>query len=405
MPAETLEAPPTHEPTPAMSDAMAELTALEAGEPHEPAKETKDEPKEQSTPKPEAKAKSEGETEKKADAAAKKPEVKPDPKVQAKADGDKAAAKSDEKPQEKNFKALREARDNFESENKRLKAELKEASTKLSASPVPKEFEERLAASDKLVKDLRVQLAQKDVTTDEGFQRDFYKPYVAQWSRSMQAVMGLQYADENGVAKSLTKEDAEFILSLPDAKSLAEARKLFGDDNIHALTILATHKQRIAELHERMQEAKSDAQKILDAKREKDADAEKDKNSRMGTIWKAANESVLELDPLFKPSDDDSDGSELLKKGLSEFDLAFSDDPTLTPEKRFELHAKIRHQSGAYHRLTAALKAAKDKLAEQDEELEGYRESEPKAEGSAKAVKSERMTMATMRDELAALDK
>lgn len=399
--AATLEAPAQHEPTPAMSDAMAELTALEAGEPHEPAKETQDEPKEKPAAKP-AKAKEE--------APATEGDKKPEAKA-AKVDKEKPAAKetkpdpSAEKPQEKNFKALREARDKYEGEATTLKKELGELKKQLSASPVPKEFEERLAASDKLVKDLRVQLAQKDVTTDEGFQRDFYKPYVAQWSRSMQAVMGLQYADENGVAKSLTKEDAEFILSLPDAKSLAEARKLFGDDNIHALTILATHKQRIAELHERMQEAKSDAQKILDTKREKETATQAENNSRMGTIWKAANESVLELDPLFKPSDDDADGSELLKKGLAEFDLAFSDDASLTPEKRFELHAKIRHQSGAYHRLTAALKAAATKLKEQDEELEGYRESEPKTEGSAKAVKSERMTMETMRDELAALDK
>lgn len=402
MPAETLEAPATHEPTAAMTDAMAELTALEAGEPHEPAKEAKDEPKEKpakpvkakdETPKSEGDKKPDKEDEKVGKESA-KPAAK-----------DKPTEATAEKPQEKNFKALREARDKFESESTTLKKELGELKKQLSAAPVPKEFEEKLAAAEKRAKDLAVQLAQKDVTTDEGFQRDFYKPYVAQWSRSMQAVMGLQYADENGVAKSLTKEDAEFILSLPDAKSLAEARKLFGDDNIHALTILATHKQRIAELHERMQEAKSDAQKILDTKREKETATQAENNSRMGTIWKAANESVLELDPLFKPSDDDADGSELLKKGLAEFDLAFSDDASLTPEKRFELHAKIRHQSGAYHRLTAALKAAKDKLAEQDEELEGYRESEPKAEGSAKAVKSERMTMATMRDELAALDK
>jgi hypothetical protein len=286
-------------------------------------------------------------------------------------------------PQEKNFKELRATVDRERTEKVQLQNRLKELETKLATSSVPKEFEEKLTARETELKQMREKLAQHDFTTSEEYQTNFYKPYVASWTRAMQSVMGLSAVDGNGNTVAVSKADAEALLTMPEGKMLAEARTLFGDDNLSALTLLATHKQRIQESYERMSEAKTNGQKLSDANREKAGLAKAEQANRIKGLWKTENEELAKSNPLFQPDETDAEGTDLLKKGLQEVDHAFSDDPNLTAENRLKLHAKIRNQSAAFSRLDSTVKARDARIVELETELKAFRASEPDTAASA----------------------
>lgn len=375
---ETLEAAPE-----TSINAMAELSALDDGKAVGDKSSMPPPVTKEATPplKPKIEAKPAAKIEVKPDAKPneEKVVVKPAP---AKTDAKNVDVKG-EAPQEKNFKELRASLDREKTEKAAAIKERDELKARITANAIPKEYEEKLTVRETELKAMRDKLAQKDFTESEEYQTQYYKPYVATWSRAMQSVMGLPATNAEGQPQAMTKEDAEYLLSLPEGKMLTEARRVFGDDNITALTMLSTHKQRIQEAYERMMEAKSNGEKITQARIEKEGLEQGERSQRIKNLWQSSNDEIAKSDPLFVPDADDLEGTKLLNEGLAEVDNAFSDNPELTPEKRIAAHAKIRFQSGAYGRVVAKLKASDEKISELETELKAYRESEPEAQASA----------------------
>lgn len=317
-----------------------------------------------------------------AKAAEKSPEK---PKAEAKAEAKTEPAKPEEKKTPEaleQFSSFKELRTKYEETKRRAEQheiKIKEFEAKLAEAAKTgtvadeKVWQEKIAAKEKELTALQAKLAETDFTQSTDYQDRFYKPYVNAWTRAMTAVTGLQAQNEDGTPKAISKEDAEFLLSLPDAKAIAVAKQMFGDD-VAALTIITAHKHRIAETMDALQQGKADFQKLSEDRRNKEFTERQDMDKRLGELWQAESTKHLESSPWFKPDENDPDGSALLEKGFEEANKAFSAEwaAKANPEERVRAHAALRNKAAAFDRLVAAnekLIAERDALKKERDEL------------------------------------
>lgn len=326
-------------------------------------------PKEATPAKPAAKA-----PEKPVEKAAAKPDDKKPEPVKAEEKKVEPAATPEEF---KTNKELRSAYETTKQKASQMEAKIKEFEAKLATAEKTgtatdeKVWQERISAKEKELAETRSKLAETDFTQSADYQNRYFQPHVNNWKRAMSAVMGLQATDETGAAKAISQHDAEFLLSLPDAKALEVGKQMFGD-NSTALIILATHKNRIAESQEVLNQGRADFQKLSEERRTKDFEARQQHGETLRKLWERGNKEMAEKSPWFQADENDPEGSELLKKGYERADLAFTEDANRKPEDQVALHVELRNKAAAHERLVSTidkLTAERDALKKERDEL------------------------------------
>lgn len=356
-----------------------------------------DKPKEQ--PKPAAKTAVKPEEKKTEAKTAEKPPDKQPEKA-------KEETKTEPKPEEKKtpealeqFSSFKELRTKYEETKRRAEqheTKIKEFEAKLAEAAKTgtvadeKVWQEKIAAKEKELGALQAKLAETDFTQSQDYQDRYYKPYENAWKRAMIAMTGLHVTNEDGTTRPVTKEDAEFLLSLPDAKALSVAKQMFADD-ISALMLLTTHKGQIAEKFESLNEGKAQFQKIAEERRNKQFVEGQQMEKTIGELWARTNKEIGESSPWFKLDETDPEGSVLLEKGLEESFKAFDREwvSKAKPEEVVKLHAQLVHKAGAYDRLAHAvtkLTEERDALKKERDEL---MDSAPKSDPTTPRVEDD----------------
>lgn len=373
MPATATPPPPTAAPK-AAPPAPAKPEAASRPDPNDSASplynpvldehfKTYDKPKE-TKPAPTAPAKTETAPAAKPEAKAepKKPEEKAEPvKEEAKPDAKATEAKAEEF---KTNKDLRNAYESTKAKEKQLEAKLKEFEAKLAQAEKTgtatdeKVWQERIEAKQKELQALQTKLAQTDFTHSEEYQSKFYQPYVNTWKRALTAVMAIKSTGVDGSVKTLSKEDAEHLLSLPDSKMAELSQQMFGND-IAAIALLVAHKNRISEAFDNLNEGKAQFEKLAAERRQEQERKAKEEGDYISSLWVDGNKKFRESSPWFNPDENDPEGNELLTKGYDEANEAWSDG---TPQQRVERHIKITNRAAAYPRLVHTVEKLKAQL-------------------------------------------
>lgn len=340
-----------------------------------------------------------------AEKKAEKPTQK-DTKTPEKAEKPPEAGKEAPKPEEKKtpealeqFSSFKELRTKYEETKRRAEqheTKIKEFEAKLAEAAKTgtvadeKVWQEKIAAKEKELTALQSKLAEADFTQSPEYQDRFFKPYVNAWTRAMTAMTGLHVTNEDGTTRPVTKEDAEFLLSLPDAKALSVAKQMFADD-ISALMLLTTHKGQIAEKFESLNEGKAQFQKIADERRNKQFVESQQMEKSIGELWKKTNQEIAASSPWFKPDEADPEGSELLAKGMEESFKAFDREwvSKAKPEEVVKLHAQLVHKAGAYDRLAHAVTKITEERDAFKKERDELMDSTPKSDPTTPRVEDD----------------
>lgn len=312
---------------------------------------------------------------------AKAPEPKPEEKPK------EPEAKAPEKAAEPEHKNIKELRTAYES-NKKLtaqhEAKIKELEAKLAdggkVQPVADEkvWQDRVSAKDKELNEVRSKLAEHDFTQSSDYQEKYYKPYEASWKRGMQSVMTLKANNEDGTQRDVTQQDAEFLLSLPEGKALTVARQMFGDD-IAALTMISTHRQRIQEMHENVTAARANFQKATEERRQKQFVDNQALEEARGKLWVKENKAIAESSPWFKTDENDPEASEILTKGYETIDQMFTAEFNQGKmEDIVRAHATMRHKAAAFDRMEHTVKKLQAELDAVKKERDELMDSAPK---------------------------
>ena len=316
----------------------------------------------------------------------------------------KEAVKQVPKPEEKKtpeqleqFSSFKELRTKYEETKRRAEqheAKIKEyeaqraEAAKTGNMADEKVWQEKIAAKDKDLQSLQSKLAETEFTQSAEYQDKYWKPYVNTWGRATQALTGFQALNTDGTTRPVTKEDAELLLSLPEAKAFEIAKEMFGEGS-HALAVMAAHKIRVAEALENVNEGKANFAKLAEERRNKQFVEQQQMGETISKLWVSGNKEMAEKSAWFRPDEADPEGSELLAKGFAEADKAFTEDPTMKPEDRVKLHVELRNKSAAHERLVKAvekLTAERDALKKERDEL---MDSAPKTDPSAPKAESE----------------
>lgn len=366
----TLEAPTAatpgeHEASP-LSEAMAELEALDSPEPPAP------KPKAPARPpveKPEKAVKTEKveqpkakETPKEAPKAPEKPESEPKTNPELRAAYEKAKTTLKEREAEfSKFKQEIEARS-------KTPVEDKEKTTLL----------ERVSNYEKRIKELTDKERLLDYKGTEEFQTKYWKPYAAAVSR---AVSDLEEVTFNDSAGNPQKVDSNLILWLAGQKPAVAERKaqeLFGEAGLSRL--VTDRIDKIRDAADQMNEAVTEHQKSAETSQKEQQAKMLEMREKIGKLWESENNSWQERFPnWFKPKDGDDEGNALLHRGYELVNKAFSANGAVSPEERVKLHAEVRNKAAAFPRMALRLKQTRERVAELEKELAEYRKSEPPA--------------------------
>jgi hypothetical protein len=155
------------------------------------------------------------------------------------------------------------------------------------------------------------------------------------------------------------------------------------------------HRNKIRELFDEqssaLEQARKDGSTREQAQREQWQGQLKEVQKVVMDGWKASNEKAM-ADPnvsrFLKPVEGDVEWNSRLEKATKLADQAFSENamtPGLTPEKRAEIverHAAVRNRAIAYSMLRYENTKHEALIKELQEELKGFKASEPPAAGS-----------------------
>lgn len=311
-----------------------------------------------------------------------KADVKPDAKIEP----DKTAPVPE--PEHKNIKELRTAYETTKKAAQAHEAKIKELEARLSETaktqPVADEkvWQEKIAAKDKEYQAIQAKLAEADFTQSQEYQEKYWKPYVNTWTRATAAIQGFQAQNADGTARQITKEDAELLLSLPEAKAFEVAKEIFGEGN-PAITVMAAYKIRVNEALEAVNEGKAQFQKISEERRNREFQERQALDDARSKLWVKENQAFTESSPWFKEDENDPEGTEALKKGYAEIDRVFSEEFNKGKiEDIVKAHVALRHKAAVYDRLDSEVKKLREKVSALEKERAELMDSAPKGDGT-----------------------
>lgn len=272
----------------------------------------------------------------------------------------------------------------------KLEQQIAAAKAESLAETEKAQYLERIEKAEKKLAAYEDEIRFKSYEKSSEFQTKYEAPYNEAWKRHMDDLRGVNITGEDGQVRPMEAKDILDLvnLELADARDLADAKwgKFAGD-------AMAARKE-IRTLFDSRARALAEARKT-GAEREKQMTERqqkyvRDTNAHIKTTWDQANQAAL-ADPnngeYFKPVEGDDTRNQLLGKGFSLVDKAFSQnpmDPNLTPEQRAEVvrtHAAVRNRAAAFGPMKYIISKLREKLAALEKANREFKQSQPPAAG------------------------
>lgn len=314
---------------------------------------------------------------------------KPDPKAKepTEFDAKKAAPKQ-----------LREAYEKAKAEMAQIRAErdeLKKQSSTPKEDPEKKDYMERAERHSKRAQELENELKFAKYEKSQEYQEKYYQPYEQAFGQARAEAASFKVTDADGNVRQGTPEDFDTYMGISDPEAAADfAEKVFGR---HKATMEAWRKD-VRKLGAATQTAIESFRKQA-ADRENEWKENQSKALKAATeTWSMLNKTALEKYPaLFKASDEDTKGNELLTKGFDTIDRAFSNGAPLKegqqPMNALELmqvRSAMRNKAAAFDYQVYLKQQALAKVKKLEADLANYKKSEPgKGDGKSEKVTGE----------------
>ncbi len=327
----------------------------------------------------------ESKVEKKVEAPAKEAAKTPDKKLVDVDDAKiewKTAPEQFRKSHEKTLARLKELESkehidpaNLESElqsKPAYKAVLDKLANKLIA-----EKDKELAEIRKRSSELEETIRYVDYEKSPEFQTKFHKPWVAAYNEGLNETVRLSVPLEDGTTRKATEKEFNDIVSDPDLDSaIDKAEKLF--QNATRANQVLQHRKNFITATKAMEEARAEY-KTKGAEMEKQTAAQRSEMEKQEqSLWENHNKEWTEKNPQWTKADEgDDEGAKKLELGYKAADMAFADTSHLTPEKRAKLFADTRNRAAAFGHVAYKLEKASARVAELEEKLKAFEESEP----------------------------
>ncbi len=269
-------------------------------------------------------------------------------------------------------------RDAFRKEVEELRAKSGGDTTALTA---------KLTDYEKQVKELQGKLAARDYSQHPDFVKNYEQPYSSAAVNGKKVFESLEVIENDPTTGEEKRRIADWkkdfapIYSLPRAAARARAKELFGDD-VDAISSTMSQYDKIHELDEKRGQALSEWEKGSDERTQKERAEQIQRQEEAGKAFKSATDDMVESNAeLFRDNPEDTEESELRKKGFGIVDPAYFNRDKLTPQELLVRDAAIRLRAGNFLVVQHRLKKAQAEVAELKARIEGEEES---ASGSVK---------------------
>lgn len=320
-----------------------------------------------------------------------KVEVKPDTKGEKKVEAPaKEAAKAPDKKVEVDEGKIdwKSAPKHFQQAHDRLLAKVKEleskAATKVDELPEYKELSARVAAKEKELAEIQKRAEELESTIryvdyekSPEFQSKYQKPWIDTYTEGLKEVTQLSVPLEDGGTRKATKKEFDAIVTNPDVDSAIEmAEKLF--NNATRANVVLDYRKRFLAANKAMEDAKAEyREKGVELEKQTAAQREEARRQEV-ELWEKSNKDWAEKNSdLIKVEEGDDEGAKAFELGNKAADLAFGDTSSLDPAKRAKLFSDTRNRAAAFGVVKHKLTKAQSRIAELEEKLKGYEESEP----------------------------
>lgn len=262
----------------------------------------------------------------------------------------------------------------------RENAELrKQAST--GSGPEVKAMSDQLAQVNERNKALEERLMGHDYKGSSEYKTKYEAPLNQAAQRAHALITQLEIAspDEDGgdpMVRPATWKDFQALAQLPPGKIDKAAHELFG----HAAPRVIQHLDRIRELGEVADEAERTASTTVQQREQQRISEQAGKREIQLNAFRNTTQDLIKQYPdLFGESEDDPDGTDLIKKGLAWVEPYFSGKAAdMDPAQRAKTDALIRLRAAGFGRVHHALKVTQKKLATALKEIEATKATRPK---------------------------
>lgn len=223
------------------------------------------------------------------------------------------------------------------------------------------------------------------------FQEKYEKPYLANWNKIMKRLAGVGVNMEDGNRRPVEPKDIAEISRLPADQAIELAEQKFGKLGPWVAERVEELRQLDEAKYEALEKAKKDGMDFQKQLSESEAIHEQKMNEFLAETWTKAIaeiETHSRYGEYFKPKEGDDEFNARLESATEKVDKYWGKspkDPSLTPEQRAEIikgHAAIRNRArgfGTQNLIIERLKTERDALKA---ELEQFRASVPKTDGS-----------------------
>lgn len=319
-----------------------------------------------------------------------KDEAPPEKATATPADKEAPKTTGTEKPPEapSTPKQLRTAYEQATKRLKELEGKLAEReATKPTEDPEKKALADRLAEVQKKTDQLEEELRFSAYERSDDYKSRYLRPLEDAFKSSYEEVAQLTITDGEGKETKATPEHFNALLRLPIAQAIVQAKEWFGD----AATEVLAMRRNIVQLNSARQTAVDQFRTEGAERTKRFAEQTAKQQDEIRSLWRQNVDEGIEKHPqLFKASDDDAKGKELLTKGMQLAEYAFTGAHQLPPSERVKLHAAIRNKAGGFdyvvyqnRKLAAENKELRDKLSDYEKSEPGAGEGRRPAAGKA----------------------
>lgn len=244
-----------------------------------------------------------------------------------------------------------------------------------------KDWEPRLAESEKRRSELETELRFLDYSRSEDYKAQFQTPWEEGWKAALSEFEGLKVTAPDGSEREFAPQDLHALINMPNFRAREIANAMFGtaapDIMRHRAEIMRLTGARDKALNEWKQKGS-----------ERDAQIAAQRKETVKR-WSDSIETFRgEYPELFGEREADSDGNKLLRDGNSLVRAAFLGEGIpegLTSDQRREIildaQSKVGVRAMAYGRAMRDLKKAEARISELEGKLKGYEGSEPEPGG------------------------
>lgn len=272
----------------------------------------------------------------------------------------------------------------------RAEKEIADAKSAIVPENDRKSYEDRISKAEARAKELEDHIRFVDYSKSEEFKQKYQAPYEKAWTKAMGELKEITVAAPDGTERAVTPQDLLDLVNLPLGKARQIADDIYG---VFADDVMS-HRKTIRELFEAQNQALDDAKKSGEERMKSEQESSKKVSDEMrktiSTMWASENETVLKDEKVakfFSKREGDEKWNAALDAGFQLVDRAFSENPTdpkLSAEDRAAVvrrHVAIRNRAASWGAIRAQNEFLQAQLAELQEKLKQYEDSEPPVAG------------------------